>query len=774
MKIVKPINRVQDHHVTPINKKKYENEKRKTFHEILRPILKIVQFFGILPVSGINESQPNKLKFSLFSWRCLQSIVYVIGMCMLGFADSLELMEQADHIFSICNTMLQIGSCISESKIQAYFEIRFIHVFNRTSFEYWKAILCQLLNITATFVWSFIDAFLIIISMALTELFERVTNKIKIFYLQEVDESIWSNIREDFNKVTILCRLVNKTMSDLILLSFTSNLYSICAQILHSISPMKNLSAIYFFYSMIFLLLRTLYLTLTLSKVHEASRDPLQYLFQVPKQSYCQEVGRFVTQITSEVIALTGMNFFSVRKGMILSVAGTILTYELVLIQFHETDPVVAIGTPKNISNQIKNKMKLVKPYNGIQDTSTARMDTGALKKNVKNPQTLHEIIKPLLTMAQCFGILPVMGIRSPTPNDLKFSFRSWRFFQSILFLIAMCSLASGNFYQLHADGLNFYRSTYYWPKLMQEWAIIESQMSIYSPSFNLHRRLYITAVVILVCATIENSLATYSSVVSARLCVSRGTALQAYFEVRFMPVFNRIAFAYWRGFLCQVINIIATFAWSFIDVFIIMISMALTELFQRIVNKIKSVHLQATEESTWRNIRENFNKVSALCRLTNDTVSDIILLSFTSNLCFICAQILHSINPMKHAADAVYFFFSMSFLVTRTLFLTLIASKVYEASRSPLPLLFNVPGYSYCLEIGRFIQQITSEIIALTGMNFFSVRKEMVLSVAGTIITYELVLIQFNAQTEDLDLPAPKNVTHALILPNCSKYPGN
>lgn len=43
-------------------------------------------------------------------------------------------------------------------------------------------------------------------------------------------------------------------------------------------------------------------------------------------------------------------------------------------------------------------------------------------------------------------------------------------------------------------------------------------------------------------------------------------------------------------------------------------------------------------------------------------------------------------------------------------------------------------------------MQQITAEIVAMTGMNFFTVRRGMVLSVAGTIITYELVLVQFYA----------------------------
>uniref|UniRef100_A0A454A0J8 Gustatory receptor n=3 Tax=Stomoxys calcitrans TaxID=35570 RepID=A0A454A0J8_STOCA len=44
-----------------------------------------------------------------------------------------------------------------------------------------------------------------------------------------------------------------------------------------------------------------------------------------------------------------------------------------------------------------------------------------------------------------------------------------------------------------------------------------------------------------------------------------------------------------------------------------------------------------------------------------------------------------------------------------------------------------------------RFSEEVNADCTALSGMKFFYLTRSMVLSVAGTILTYELVLLQFN-----------------------------
>ncbi|XP_017493064.1 PREDICTED: gustatory receptor 5a for trehalose-like [Rhagoletis zephyria] len=93
---------------------------------------------------------------------------------------------------------------------------------------------------------------------------------------------------------------------------------------------------VYFYASLFFLLGRTLAVSLYLAEVNDRSREPLEVIKQVPKDGYNAEVDRFAHELAMDTVALTGLQYFNVTRGLVLTVAGTIVTYELVLIQFHE------------------------------------------------------------------------------------------------------------------------------------------------------------------------------------------------------------------------------------------------------------------------------------------------------------------------------------------------------------------------------------------------------------------------------------------------------
>lgn len=56
---------------------------------------------------------------------------------------------------------------------------------------------------------------------------------------------------------------------------------------------------------------------------------------------------------------------------------------------------------------------------------------------------SIHSCLRPILLMAQCFGLLPLQGITGDT-HDLKFTWKSWRIFHSFVVLgaIAFCDIA--------------------------------------------------------------------------------------------------------------------------------------------------------------------------------------------------------------------------------------------------------------------------------------------------------------------------------------------
>jgi gustatory receptor len=70
------------------------------------------------------------------------------------------------------------------------------------------------------------------------------------------------------------------------------------------------------------------------SSVHEESKKPLKVLRHVPNEGWFRETQRFSLQVQTNCFAMTGKKFFSITRGIIITIAGTILTYELVLLQF--------------------------------------------------------------------------------------------------------------------------------------------------------------------------------------------------------------------------------------------------------------------------------------------------------------------------------------------------------------------------------------------------------------------------------------------------------
>lgn len=72
--------------------------------------------------------------------------------------------------------------------------------------------------------------------------------------------------------------------------------------------------------------------------------------------------------------------------------------------------------------------------------------------------------------------------------------------------------------------------------------------------------------------------------------CTSERDAFQKYFEIRCSVLFRRVPFALPIALTAELFNLMATFTWNFVDIFIMVMSMAVTELFQRITNRIKLI----------------------------------------------------------------------------------------------------------------------------------------------------------------------------------------
>lgn len=101
----------------------------------------------------------------------------------------------------------------------------------------------------------------------------------------------------------------------------------------------------------------------------------------------------------------------------------------------------------------------------------------------------------------------------------------------------------------------------------------------------------------------------------------------------------------------------------------------------------------------------------------------------------------------MASLPHGVYFWFSLIFLVSRTLAVSLYSSEIHNESKKPIEVLRAVPTDSWSIEVRRFSEHVVNETIALTGMRFFFLTRKLILIIFSTILTYQLVLIQFHTE---------------------------
>lgn len=108
------------------------------------------------------------------------------------------------------------------------------------------------------------------------------------------------------------------------------------------------------------------------------------------------------------------------------------------------------------------------------------------------------------------------------------------------------------------------------------------------------------------------------------------------------------------------------------------------------------------------------------------------------------------SFSSLPFLINKFYFWYSLVFIATRTTTTFLAAASIQRNARFPFTVLRTIPSEGWNGEIQRFFNQIKSESTALSGMEFFFLTKRLLFGLLGALITFELVLLQFNSSDVD------------------------
>ncbi|XP_067643398.1 gustatory receptor for sugar taste 64f [Eurosta solidaginis] len=389
-----------------------------------------------------------------------------------------------------------------------------------------------------------------------------------------------------------------------------------------------------------------------------------------------------------------------------------------------------------------------------------------SVKENFLHDGTFHQAVGKVMLSA----IMPVKGLTSSHPRHLSFSWTNIRTLYSIIFIISILVDLGLTLSRVLLKPINFnsvepviFRVSIVivcinaialarkWPALMLYWYEIESDLPVHLTEMEkgrLAHRINTVAFVAMMLSLGEHLLNIISNIHYSNYCPQTNDPIKDYFLLTNDHLFTVFPYSIYLAIWGKVQNIVCTFIGSYMDVFVMIVSLGLASKFQQLNDNLFKFKGMQMPESFWSTRRKQYRNLCELCYRVDGAISVITMISFSNNLYFICVQLLRSLNKMPSFAHAAYFYYSLFFLIGRTLAVSLYSATIHDESRKPLRVLRCVPKESWCTEVKRFSEDINSDLVALSGMKFFYLTRTLVLSVAGTIVTYELVLIQFHQDT--------------------------
>ncbi|KAL0121255.1 hypothetical protein PUN28_008729 [Cardiocondyla obscurior] len=401
------------------------------------------------------------------------------------------------------------------------------------------------------------------------------------------------------------------------------------------------------------------------------------------------------------------------------------------------------------------------------------------LTSSNNDPESFHCAISPILTLAQLFGVLPVSGICSPNPVQLKFIKFSFRtaysvfilgmvLFMSILAIIHMIRTLNSLTFEVKGGvasataGAIFYTNSFVgliiffwlsprWGSLQRDWRNMEHFMdSNKNIRPKLRWKLYVISASILLTAVFEHLLSMMLNTTKYDWSGKSGNStfknfLYIYSASSHEFILNILKYNFALGIVIFIVSKLATFTWNFTDVFIMLVSTGLAERYKTLNKQVISL-TSKHQKMDWCSLREDYATLSSMVKKVDNNIAPLILLSFANNLYFICLQLLNGLSkPNSGIINDIYFFGSFLFLIVRTIAVTLLTARIHDQSKVVLPLLYTCSSSTYNVETERLIYLLTTDEIMLTGMRFFAITRNFMLAVAGAILTYEVVLLQFN-----------------------------
>nr|WCC57716.1 gustatory receptor 8 [Papilio dardanus] len=328
---------------------KLPKKKSSELQRLLREPMRLCRWTGFFPVDGLSGSTITKTRCSTNFPYIVFHVVSVFGQIITTvlslisfFSNSYNLQTSSNFIFystGLITAILLLKLAKNWTKlIKKTMEIETIAAGIRRPHNLWTY-KCIAYIVMCLAVVEHILSIMSKLYMAMSELDNSNINgkvcekyfKTSMPFIFNIKTLPWEDIRILYSHLVALVKEVDSKFCYLVLLSFFTNLFFISLQLFNTLIA---LHLTYYIYSFVFLMTRASVMCLLAANVHKAAQEPLFVVRYVPASEYTLEVQRFIRQIRYTTTALSGVYFY-VTRSTLLKVVGTLLTYELVLLQFN-------------------------------------------------------------------------------------------------------------------------------------------------------------------------------------------------------------------------------------------------------------------------------------------------------------------------------------------------------------------------------------------------------------------------------------------------------
>ncbi|XP_048482087.1 gustatory receptor for sugar taste 64f [Plutella xylostella] len=411
--------------------------------------------------------------------------------------------------------------------------------------------------------------------------------------------------------------------------------------------------------------------------------------------------------------------------------------------------------------------------------------------------QGFHRALRLTMLAPRLLGMLPLSGLTCPDSSQLRFRLISPYLPIFIFALFGQLFMITCNLYRMFEIGCSlgtitnclFYASGCFstifmirigqrWPDTVQVIEAVERRLPPL-PS-RVTRQCNGIMIFVLTAALVEHVLCVVYLYKEASACHD-GDIWRKYFTDNIPWIYNYIPYSPWKAVVTEMFNIHSTFMWSFNDALVMVCSIYLTHHFLNHNRLLENVMGQETFHL--KEFRIQYKNMMNLVNIINKEIGVVIVISFFCNLYWICMQLFNSLNKSDNSDNDfpsvecqqrsianksslehnMYFAFSFTFLFVKALLVSFLGARIHSNSLVPLSMLFEVSSSNYDIEVQRFIDQVKHSHVAISGLDFFHVTRQMILTLVATIVTYELVLLQLNI---DSIITADGNATTTTVKP--------